>query len=67
MVGQVFIAIWRVGKFIVETRLPEDGADERRNASDYKLNSVTWCMRSGALHAGLIETDNVEFCYVNSK
>ena len=32
--------------------LLEDGADERRNASEYYLSSVTRCMRSGSLNAG---------------
>jgi len=33
--GQVFIAIWCVGKLNGTTALPEDGADEHRNASVY--------------------------------
>jgi len=31
----------------VNAALPEDGADECRNASEYWLNGVTWCMRGG--------------------
>jgi hypothetical protein len=42
------------------TGLPKDGIGERRNASDYLLNDVTWCVRSGALHVGLMKTDNYE-------
>ena len=29
--------------------IPEDGSEERRNASEYQLNRVTWCKRSLAL------------------
>jgi hypothetical protein len=32
-----------------EMELPEDGDDKRRNASQYYLNDITRCMRSGAL------------------
>jgi hypothetical protein len=44
---------------VASTRAPEDGADERRNVSEYRLNSVTWRMRIGALNSGLMKTDNV--------
>jgi hypothetical protein len=40
--------------------LTVDGADERRNASEYWLHSVTWCMRSGALNVYLMKTDNYD-------
>jgi hypothetical protein len=39
-----------------KTGLPEDGADERRNVSEYYFNSATWCTRSGALKVGLMKT-----------
>jgi hypothetical protein len=35
--------------------LHEWSAEEHRNASEYLVNSVTWCMRSGALDAGLMK------------
>jgi len=36
MVGQMFTAIWHAEKIVtVKTAIPEDGADERRNASEY--------------------------------
>ena len=35
MVGELAETIWRVDKMIVETALPENGADECRNASEY--------------------------------
>ena len=38
--------------------LLEDTDDERRNASGYKLNSVTWYTRGSALNTGLVKTDN---------
>jgi len=28
--------------------LPQDRPDKRRNAVEYQLNSVTWCMTDGA-------------------
>jgi len=31
-----------------------EGADERRNASECLSNSVTWCLRGGALSVGLM-------------
>ena len=31
----------------VKTELPAGGADERRNSSEYQLNSVAWSIRSG--------------------
>lgn len=45
---------------IVKMALTVDGADERRNASEYWLHSVTWCMRSGALNVYLMKTDNYD-------
>ena len=40
----------------VQTALPEDGADERRNAMECQSNSVTWCMTTdGALSVGLMK------------
>jgi len=35
IVGQLAETIWRVDKMTGETALPEDGADERRNTSEY--------------------------------
>ena len=35
VVGQLLETIWRVEKPTVEMALPEDGGDERRNASEY--------------------------------
>ena len=40
--------------------LPEEGADERRNASECLSNSVTWCLRGGALSVGLMKTNKYE-------
>jgi hypothetical protein len=34
-VGQFFETVWRVEKLTAETTLPEDGADDRRDASEY--------------------------------
>jgi hypothetical protein len=34
-VGELFETVWRVEKLTAETAVPEDGADERRNASEY--------------------------------
>jgi hypothetical protein len=34
----------------VKKELPVYGAHERRNMSDYWLNSVTWCTRNDALY-----------------
>jgi hypothetical protein len=47
-----------MGNLSVKIALSVDGAEERRNASEYWLNSVTWCMRSGALNVGLMKVDN---------
>jgi hypothetical protein len=33
----------------VKMKLPEDGTNECRNVLEYKLNSVTWCIRSDEL------------------
>lgn len=46
------------GNLKVKMLLTVDGADERRNASEYWLNSVNWCMRSGALNIVLMKADN---------
>ena len=40
-------------KLPVEMTLPEDGDDERRNASECQSNSVPWCVKGGELSAGL--------------
>ena len=37
----------------VEKALPEDDADERRNASEYCSDSLTWCVKNGTLSVGL--------------
>ena len=42
----------------VKMAITVDSADERRNSSEYWLNSVTWFMRSGALHDFLVKIDN---------
>jgi len=52
--GHVFETIWRFDKLTVDMALPEDGANERWNASGYQSNSVTWCMKHCALSVGLI-------------
>ena len=46
------------GNLTFKMTLTVDGADEHRNASEYWLYSVNWCMRSGALHVGLMKIDN---------
>jgi len=38
----------------------EDRAHERRNASEFQLNGVTWCTRSGTINVGLMTTDEYE-------
>jgi hypothetical protein len=53
IVGQLAETIWRVDKMTGETALPEDGADERRNTSEYlvkqhelvyeRWNIKCWC------------------------
>ena len=35
--------------------LPEDGAGERRNASDCQSNSVPLCVKGGELSVGLMK------------
>jgi hypothetical protein len=42
----------------VKTGLPEEGADEGRNASEHQLNNEIWWMGIGALNVGLVTTDN---------
>jgi hypothetical protein len=42
----------------VKTEHTEDGSHERPNTLEYYLNSVTLCMRSVALHVGLMKPDN---------
>jgi len=54
-VGQLFETIWRVKKLTVELVLPEDGANERQNVSEYKSNSVSWCTKDSALSDGLMK------------
>ena len=34
----------------VQMELPAGSADERRNASEYQLNSATWNIRKGELN-----------------
>ena len=53
--GQMFEAIWRGEKLTVGKALPEDGADESRNASGYWSNGVTWCIKDCALSVGLMK------------
>jgi hypothetical protein len=38
----------------VKMGLPKNFADEYRNTSEYKLNSVTWSMRSRGLNVDLM-------------
>ena len=42
--GQLAETVWCVDKMTVETALPEDGADERRNVSQYlvKLHDLVY-------------------------
>jgi hypothetical protein len=40
----------------VKTARREDGAYERRNASECELNRVISCIRNGALKVGLVKT-----------
>jgi hypothetical protein len=40
---------------VVETELPEDGADERRFASEYQPNGEIWCMKDSALSFGVMK------------
>lgn len=44
--------IWPAEKLTAEMALPEYGADESRNATEYQSNSVTWSMKDGALSGG---------------
>jgi hypothetical protein len=39
--------MYTLKKLRVEVALPEEGADERRNASEYS-NNVTLCVKDGA-------------------
>ena len=41
----------------VKKELPEAGAHDKGNASDYWSNGVSWCTRNGALNAGLKKRD----------
>lgn len=43
---------WKVNAEMV---FPKSGADERQNASDYLSNTLTWCMKDGALSVDLIK------------
>jgi hypothetical protein len=43
------------GSVTVKMALTVEGADEGRNASEYWLNNVTWCVRSGALYVLLVK------------
>jgi hypothetical protein len=38
-----------------KTGHPDDGSDERRNASGYELNNITWYLRSGAFKRWFVE------------
>jgi len=51
----------------VQTALPADRADARRNASEYYLNNVPSSMRSGALNVVTAKTYNPFYCYFQSK
>jgi hypothetical protein len=44
----------------VKRALTVDGADKRRNAPEYWLNTALLCIRSGALNVGLMKTDNYD-------
>jgi hypothetical protein len=44
-----------VEKLPVKMVLPEDGDNERQNASEYWSNSMTWCINDSALSVGLTE------------
>jgi hypothetical protein len=46
------------GNLTVKMTLTVDGADGRRNVSEYWLNNVTWCMRCDELNGGVMKTDN---------
>ena len=50
----------------VETTLPEDGADKRRNASEYYFNNVTPSMRCVVLNVATAKTDNPFYFYFQS-
>jgi len=50
----------------VEMLLPEDGTDDLRNASEYKSNSVTWCMKETALIIVLMKAKLKIKCHVYS-
>ena len=54
-VGQLFETFWHVRNLTVEVVLFEDGADERRNASVYESDSVTWCMKDDGLGVCLLK------------
>jgi hypothetical protein len=54
-VGQLLETVWRAEKLTVEMALPEDGADERRNASECHSNSVSRCVKCGELIVGLMK------------
>jgi hypothetical protein len=42
-----------VEKLTVAIALPEDDVDRHRNALECQSNSVPWCVKGGALIAGL--------------
>lgn len=43
------------GNLTVKTQFPEDGADEGRNALEFQLNGVAWCMRTGASKVSVLK------------
>jgi len=47
----------------VNAALPDDGASEDRNASEYLLKNVTFCVIGGELNVSLTNTDRYERRY----
>ena len=39
-----YCALYSLCCLLQDETLPADGSDERRNASEYRLNNVTWCI-----------------------
>ena len=56
----MFIAIDVSENLTFKTGPPEDGVDDRRNPSEYKLKSVISCIIYGELKVGLVNTDYYE-------
>jgi len=44
------------GNLTVKTQFPENGADEHRNALEFQLNGVTWCLGTGASNVSVLKT-----------